>query len=809
MTRFFWSAGLLGLALMFSCCLSLCAQNKKRLLTGKITDVIGLPISNVNVSIENGAVVTATDEKGKFLLKVPTGKYVLKASSLGYFPIEREIDLESNQAIHVQIKLLAKENLMNEVIVSGVRVESGTATRTLTKLQDIPQAITVVGQNVIKQQAAFDLTTLTRNITGLNFTGNYSGAGSSQFFNARGFDLNNAQNYRWNGVMIWNWGNNYSDNIAQVEFLKGPASILFGDVAPGGVMNFVTKKPLAAFMANVDFKMGSWGLVRPSIDITGPLTKDHTIRYRLNISYEKMNSFRDQVSSKRSFIAPSVSWDLTPKLTLNIEAVIKGSRSTDDAGLVSPDGTISGLKKLSPSLYLGEPSRKYLFRDQSYFSTLSYELSKTWRLKATGFYGYTTNRPFGIWFDQPDDHGDFVRRQYGFYQKAKNKTISLDAYGAFYTGTIKHNVLIGIEYQSTSSRYTNGGELDSLDKSNIYDPVYGQSLRDEPAQSPFRPYVSLLSRKGIHLQDQLKFFNEKFHVLIALRAGSTRQGNHYFQKELAGTVYEGYRDDITSNFVLTPRVGVVYKPISAYSIYASYTKGYEINSPDIFAKNYLQYATPPATVSTQVELGNKANLFNNTLGLTLSIYEINKKNPYGYVYLNPLRPDYDQYNVYYDGHHRSRGIELEADGRIFSFLSISTGIALTKTQVISDPGYPSGNVLPHAPKLTANGWINYEPKRQLIGFTFGTGLFYKSDFFSSLVNNPDLQIPRNYTWDAALGYKYKQAGIQLNVMNLTNQVSYLNPWQFNLFDVRPLRQFVLTLTYKISQVSRPGSLNKT
>jgi iron complex outermembrane receptor protein len=779
--------------------MSLSAQSTKGTINGKVTDINGLPLSNASVTIKQSKKGTITDEKGNFLLKLPAGNFTLVASYSGYKPDETQINLSADQFLTISFKLLATQEIMQEVVVSGVKVQSATATRTKVQIQDVPQAITVIGQKVIRQQAVFDLTTITRNITGLNFTGSYSGAGSSQFFNARGFELNDAQNYRWNGVMIWNFGNNYADNIEQVEFLKGPTSILFGDVAPGGVMNFVTKRPLGEFMANVNFKTGSWGLIRPSVDITGPLTKDHKLRYRLNTSFERSDSFRHYVSSARAFIAPTIAWDITPKLSLNVEAVFKRSKATDDAGLVSPDGTINGLKSLSPSLYLGEPSRKYRYSDQSYFSTLTYEFNKSWRIKATGFYGNTTHSPFGIWFDHPEENGNFARREYGFYQRSKNGTVSLDAYGTFYTGAVKHNLLIGAEYQTTRYRNTNGGELSLLDTNNVYNPVYGQSIVDEPVHSPMRPYVSLITRKGVHLQDQVMFFNEKLHLLLGLRAGSTRQGNHYYANEAIGTEYEGNADDIVSKTILTPRVGVVYKPQAAYSLYASYSKGYEINSPDIFAQNYFQYATPPATISTQVEVGAKASLLNNRLGVTLSLFEINKQHPYGYVYLDQLNPNYDEYNVYYDGHHRSRGAELEADGKLLPSLSVTAGVAYTKTKVIYDPKYPTGNLLPNAPKFTANGWLNYEPVKHLRGLTLGTGLFYKGTFFSSIANDPDLQIPSGYTWDAAAGYKYKQFGVQLNIMNITNQVSYLNPWQFNLFDVRPLRQFVVSLNYSISK----------
>lgn len=775
------------------------AQDQRIKVVGKVVDEDGLPVSAVNISLKDTGISTLTDEGGNFSFKIATGSYTLIAANTGYQSTTTVIAVSSSQE-PIIIKLLAEGKLMKQVVINGVRKQSAAATRTALPIQDIPQAITIVGQRIIQQQAAFDLTTIAKNITGLNFTGNYSGAGSSQFFNARGFDLNDSQNYRLNGVMIWNWGNQYADNIEQVEFLKGPTSILFGDVAPGGVMNFVTKKPLANFMANVDFKTGSWGLVRPALDITGPITKDRTLRYRLNTSYERSDSFRDKVSSQRRFIAPALAWDISPKLTLNMEAVFKKANATDDGGLVSSDGSIAGLQALDPSLYLGEPSRTYLYNDQSYFSTLTYQLNSTWRIKGTGFYNHTSKRPFGLWFDQPDDAGDYVRRQYGFYQKANNHSIAVDAYGSFFTGAVKHNILFGAEYQSTKARHTNGGELDALDVNNINSPVYGQSVTPAPAKEPFRPYVITLNRKGLHFQDQVMFFEEKLHLLLGIRFGRTTQGNDYIENELPGTPYEGYADDIVNKNVATPRFGIVYKPHPSYAFYASYAKGYEINSPDVFAQNYQEFASPPATTSSQVELGIKMNLLESNLGLTLAAFKIDKRNPYGYVYLDPVNPNFDMYNVYYEGHHRSKGIELEIDGKPLSNILLTGGIAYTDAEVINDPGYDAGNRLPGAPKFTANVWLNYTPINKLKDFEISTGIFYKGSFYSSILNDPNLKIPSSYTWDAAVGYKYKKIGLQLNVANITNQVSYLNPWQFNLFDVRPLRQFVATLSYRIGKM---------
>lgn len=770
-------------------------QNAKGTLSGQVTDGNGLPIPFVSIVMKDLNVATNTDEQGMYLLRAQEGIHQLTASLIGYHTKSSNVTIRSGKNTDFSFTLSENPVAIREVVIPGIKTKSATATKTLIEVQDVPQSIAVIGQKLIKQQAAYDLSTVVRNMTGITFTGNYSGAGSAQFFNARGFDMNDSQNYRLNGMMIWNWGNHYADNIEQVEFLKGPSSILFGDVAPGGVLNFVTKKPLADFQASVQMRSGSWGLLRPSLDLGGPLNKKRTLRFRLNGSYEKGNSFRDNVQSTRRFLAPVMAWDITKKVSVTVESSFRSSKATDDAGLVSPDGTVAGLRRLNPSLYLGEPAMKYLFNDQSHFITAIYEINNTWKLTSRAFYARTENRPFGLWFDQPGGNGDFLRRSYGFKQIAHNGTASVDLYGTFYTGPVKHQVLFGADRQATRFRYTNGGELSLFDTSNIYRPRRCGVATVEPASGPMLPYVSVIGRSGLYFQDQLMLMNGRMQVLLGARIGTTRQGNHYFQSEAIGTEYEGYQDDIIRKAVFTPRVGIVFKPISSTSLYASYAKGYEVNSPDVFAVNYLEYATPPLTNSAQVEAGAKSELFQKRLGFTVSAFRIDKRNPYGYVYLDPANPNYDQYRVYYNGHHRSQGVELDVDGRLLPGLSVTAGSAFTRTRVISDPGYPTGNQLPNAPRFSANVWLHYQPKALLEGLSISTGLFYKGRFYSGIANNPDLRVPKSYTWDVGLGYKIRQFDIQLNALNITNQVNFLNPWQFNLFDVRPLRQFVLTASY--------------
>ena len=570
-------------AIIFTLFFSFCflfsnAQNQKGTITGSVQDKNGLPLSYVLVLLDGTSFGTVTNEQGNFILKAPIGSYTLMVKYIGYQESKLAITINESKNAEIKVVLEDENNELGAVEVTGVKVKSASATRTVMELLDVPQAIVVLGQKTIDQQGAFDLTTIVRNMSGVNFNGNYAGAGSYQFFNARGFDLSNSQNYRWNGMMIWNLGNNYSDNIEQVEFLKGPTSILFGDVAPGGIMNFVTKKPLADFTVDFDLKLGQWNLVRPALDISGPITKNKNLRYRLNTSYEESNSFRKNVAYDRLVFAPTIAWDINSKLSLNVEAVFKKATSTDDPGLVSPDGTIAGLNSLDPSLYLSETSHKYTFSDQSYFATLTYQLAKNWRVRAVGFAGHTMNRPFGIWPDQPDSLGNFARNEYGYHQKLNNQSTSVDIYGSLYTGSVKHNLLLGAEFQATKYRYTNEGYLSPFDTTNISNPNSTSAATVSPLDSPYLPFESRIQRTGFYFQDQIMFFNEKLHLLLGVRAGQTIQGNHYFQDELAGTSYEGYTDDIVKINVVTPRVGLVYKPKRNMSIYGSYSEGYEINS---------------------------------------------------------------------------------------------------------------------------------------------------------------------------------------------------------------------------------------
>ncbi|HEY9737856.1 MAG TPA: TonB-dependent receptor plug domain-containing protein, partial [Trichocoleus sp.] len=162
-----------------------------------------------------------------------------------------------------------------------------TATRTETPLRDIPQSIQVVPQAVLEDQQTLRVQDALQNVAGVSKWGNYGGTEAGSFV-IRGFtqDGNFRNGFRDNDF----YSISEVANVERIEVLRGPASVLFGQVQPGGIINVVTEQPLAYPAYELGFTAGSYAFYRPTVDLTGPLTADGSVRYRLNAAYQNAGS---------------------------------------------------------------------------------------------------------------------------------------------------------------------------------------------------------------------------------------------------------------------------------------------------------------------------------------------------------------------------------------------------------------------------------------------------------------------------------------------------------------------------------------
>jgi iron complex outermembrane receptor protein len=761
-------------------------------IRGTVTTSDGKPAEFVTVVIKGTGKGSTTNLLGEYTINtVPAGEQTLITSYVGTKPVEKTVMVRDGETIVVDFSITESASELGEVVITGQKRRVSMATKTNTPLENLPMSIQIVDKELMQQQLILDTRDAIKNVSGMNVTGTYNGGYT--YFNSRGFWMNNWSNFRRNGMFIWNMGHHHNDNIEQVEILKGPASILYGDVAPGGIMNFVTKKPLNYDYRRFEMRVGQYGLFRPSIDLSGPVNENGNLLYRINATYERSNSFRDVVNNETTMLTPALTWKINPKLTWDIEGVFKQDNRVGDPGIVSPDGTFEGVKNLPVNTFLGEPGATYNFGERNLFSTLNYRINDNWRIRSQTYYSHTTRNVSNIYFSgTPDADGNASRSQYYFNQYWKGYGSNLDLIGGFNTGKIKHQALIGVDYMNNGGKWTYGIS-ETLDSTiNVYNPQYGLSnLKADPMHwSKSRNFIE---RTGIYVQDQISAFDDKLHLLLGARYNISRQGDEFDNKE-----DEPDGHIIPVDKLISPRVGLVYKPIQILSIYGSYSQSYEMNGQDWINPGILIAPTD----ASQMEFGVKTSLLEDRLGITVSAFQIDKKNIYGWVYSDApptfdyvsWSADYGGWATYRGGHHRSKGVELDVNGKIFDALTINATYAYVDARVVSDPAYESGLELRGNARNSGSLWLNYAFKNKIKGLELGYGVFYKDKFFLTTDNNPEELVDSYYSMDASIAYSFKNVTTRFNVSNLTNNIGYIG--SFGVYEPLWVRRAMLSLAVK-------------
>ncbi|MEH2010280.1 TonB-dependent siderophore receptor [Nostoc sp.] len=623
----------------------------------------------------------------------------------------------------------------------GYRVpDASTATRTDTPLRDIPASIQVVPRQVLQDQKAVRLQDALQNVSGVTQAGNYGGTGAARYI-IRGFSQDG------------NFRNGFRDadfftlseiaNLERVEVLKGPASVLFGEAEPGGIINLVTKQPLSEPYYAADFTAGSYGFYRPTFDISGPLNADKTLLYRLNVAYQNSGSFRDFVDTERIFIAPSLTWKIGTNTTLNLDFEYLNNNTQFDRGIVAIGNRPA---PIPISRFLGVPgendSKTTAYR-AGY--RLEHQFSKNWQLRNA--LSITINKVNDFRAEQGDLIDDrFLDRNFtnGKFE-TDNYSLQTEVIGKFATGSIIHQPLLGIELnRSEGPLIFSRGILSPID---IFSSVNNSVIPTNPLTTFVNRQIRT-DRLGIYLQDQITLL-DNLKLLVGGRFDFTEQKNDNL---LAST------STSQSDQAFSPRVGLVYQPIPAISLYASYSSSFV---PNIGTS--VNGSTFDPAQGTQYEVGVKADL-SNRLSATLAAYQITKTNV---LTTDPNNPDFSILT----GEQRSRGVELDIAGEILTGWKIIASYAYTDAQITKDNQYAVGNLLDSVAKNTVSLWTTYEIQRgSLQGLGFGLGLYYVGDRQGDLDNS--FVLPSYFRTDAALYYKRNNWKFALNIKNLFDEKYY-------------------------------------
>jgi catecholate siderophore receptor len=624
----------------------------------------------------------------------------------------------------------------------GYEVKSSTtATKTDTLLRDVPQAVTVVSKELISDQAMQGMADVIRYVPGVvtaqgegnRDTAVFRGNSSTGDFFVDGI-RDDVQYYR----------DLY--NIDSVEALKGPNAMIFGRGGSGGVINRVSKEPTWTPVRAVTASLASWSGKRVTADI-GQAIND-TAAFRVNAMADESNSYRDGVYLKRHGVNPTLALrpDATTRVVLGFEHF--RDERVGDRGVPGFNG-----KPLdtAPSAFFGNAELSPTWARMNAFSALvEHEFAGGATLRNRSRYasydkfyqnvyaGSVVSLKAGVPSFTLGAYNNATQRTNLFNQTDLN--LDLDAFG------MRHQLATGIELgRQRTDNFRNTGYFSGSAVVPVSAPFATGPVTFRQAAGDADNH-GVATATGIYLQDQLTL-SPHWQAVLGLR--KDRFDIDFTNRR------NGQQFNVTDT-PLSPRAGLVYKPIEAASLYASYSRAYAPRAGDQLGSLTPSNAALEPEKFNNIELGAKWDI-SQRLSASAALYRLDRKNV---LVTDPTNPAVSY--VAPDGQ-RSKGLELGLQGKLTRHWSVMGGYAWQQARFIAASGaQAAGATVPQVPTHTLSLWNRYDFSRV---FGAGLGVVYRDSVFASSSNA--VELPAFTRVDAALYYQLNHdLRLQLNVENL-------------------------------------------
>jgi iron complex outermembrane receptor protein len=737
-------------------------------------------------------------------------KYKLLAAILctNLFVLAQEKHVDFENELSIENDTVKK---LKEVVLNGKKnAPKASVNRSGIKIMDLPQAVQVIDNEVIEQQQSVRLSDVIKNANGV-YVGSARG-GSQESFWSRGYDMSSNNMFK-NGFRFNSGSIPEVSSLDKVEFLKGSSALLYGNVAPGGILNMVTKTPNFKTGGEISMQAGSYNFYKPSADIYGVFNKN--IAWRLNGSYENSESFRDYVTRERYYINPSVLFKVTEKTEITVQGDYLSDDWTPDFGTGSIGKEIADVPR---NAYLGAKWSNGFTKQASASILLHHEFNPNWNLNFNSSFQDYNREYTGTERIQPADNGDW-NRPYGKSKAAEQilaNQISLQ--GNFKTGKIKHQLFTGIDTEISNAdtyrfRFYNPNDLDAneipktittYDTVNIFNPATYDASNEGPVlPSEITSIVKTeTNRLGVYAQDLISF-GEKFKALLGVR---------YSYQETKPVTYNYTNNTVTDETIrndraFSPKVGLIYQPTKTITIFSSYSNSFTPNTGvDINNK-----AIKPSIID-QIEAGIKNDFFNGKLSTNLTVYQIVNSNLAQTAEFDANGNINNNTNIKsLSGETTSKGVEVDFNYYPIEDFKIMAGYSYNDMRYTKTTGltgsFIEGDRLVRTPQHTANLSFFY---------TVPTGIFknvsvgalgnYIGDRLGGWNNqiNPDypngirdreIPIDGYVTVDVSLGYKWKNFSLLCKLSNITNELNYTVHENYSINPIAP-RQILTSLKYK-------------
>ena len=628
-----------------------------------------------------------------------------------------------------------------------------SATKTDTSLLDLPQSVSVLTQALIRDQAISGMADAVRYVPGVGMA---QGEGNRDTPIFRGSST--TADMFVDGVRddVQYYRDTY--NIERIEILKGPSAMIFGRGGSGGVLNRVAKIADWSDPREVRLEAGSWDHRRATTDL-GYSPNDH-LSFRLSALYQDSDSFRDGYNNERRGINPTLSARLGEQTVLTLGYEHFEDKRVADRGVPSLNGKPLDVAR---ETFFGDPGRSPTSSDVDAFTAvLEHNFDNGVRL---------TNRIRYADYDKSYQNifaGGAYRTSAGVQETSiaayRNSTLRKGLFNQtdldfrFDTGAISHNVLLGAEYQwQETSNFRETGYFTGIGPTTTTAWV---PLANPRFTGPIDFRQSLTDADGftraedtsVYVQDQIGF-SPKWEAVLGLRYEKFDLDylNHRSNARLSST-----------DNLLSPRAGLIFKPIDTVSIYASYGMTYLPRAGEQLGSLAATTAALDPEEFKNLELGAKWS-FRPDFLLSAALYQLDRSN------VAVTDPDDVTRLLLIDGQ-RVRGLEIEGSGNLTENWRITGGYAYQDAKLTANLSatQTAGNRLGQVPEHSFSLWNRYDLTSK---FGLGLGVLYRSESYVSTDNR--VTLPSYTRLDAAAFYTINDhVQLQLNAENLFDKNYY-------------------------------------
>ncbi|NKF27319.1 TonB-dependent siderophore receptor [Pseudomonas sp. BGM005] len=671
-------------------------------------------------------------------------------------------------------------------------VEGYTATRTAagtktdTALVEAPRSISVATRQQMEDRGVHSLDDAVRYMPGITAS-SYGSDTRADWLRVRGFEPTQFLDGLPLPKGVYANPKQETWNLDRLALLRGPASSVYGQTPPGGLLDMVSRRPSDVQSSEIQLQYGSDNHRQINFASTGKIDDAGQFLYGLSGVVRDSGTQIDHVDNKRYNIAPSLTWNIDDdtKFTLLTQF------TRDDTGITSQFLPVQGTKidmpfgKVSHHKNLGDPDWEYY--DRTYYAlgyAFEHRLNDVWQFKQNLRYTKSDLSFQGITvgsypFTQVDNDGNVGRTTTIVDEDISQFAVDNNFQADFATGDIRHTLLLGLDHQRSNTNYTS--IFGSAPEINVNNPIHGQPIVRPARTTAFYDYNQKTYQTGLYVQDQMAL--DQWRLTLGGREDWVHTSTQFINK---GDATNTQRDKAFSG-----NAAISYVFDSGFVPYLSYAESFQ---PTTGADASSTESLKP-TEGKQWELGIKYQPPGSKTLLTAAVYDLTQKNVSVSSFVNGVSITSQTGEV------KVKGLELEAVSDVTDNLKVIAAYTLAKSEVQN--GADKGNRLQLMPNQQASLWADYTWHSGVLdGFGIGAGARYTGNTYGDKANTWLGKADAYTVFDAAVHYdlgrldnSLKGASLALNATNLLDK-DYISTCDSFYCYYGDQRSVVASATYK-------------